>query len=321
MSGSFLTKRLLQVLPTVAGIVVVGFLLVHLAPGDPVIALAGENGDASYYAFMRQRFGLDRPVLEQFLVYASRVLRGDFGTSYVYGRSVVSVIGERVAPTLLLTSTALLVAIAGAIPLGILAARRPHTASDIGVSSVAIALYSAPVFWLGQLAILLFALWFGVLPVQGMSDVGTRPAGMAHTWDVARHLVLPALVLASQELALLTRVTRAGLVQEGARAHISTARGKGATEREILMRHALPRALLPIVTVIGSRTGQLLSGAVVVEVVFGWPGVGHLLLHALGARDIPVLLGIFLMVALSVVMVNLITDVVYAARDRRVRLA
>lgn len=313
-------RRLLQVLPTVAGIVIVGFLLVHAAPGDPVIALAGENGDASYYAFMRQRFGLDRPLLEQFAVYAGRVVRGDFGTSYVYGRSVVSIIGERVPATLLLTSTALLVAIAGAIPLGILAARRPHDVRDVSISSVAIALYSAPVFWLGQLAILSFALWFGLLPVQGMADVAAGTSGVPYAWDIARHLVLPALVLASQELALLVRVTRAGLVQESVRAHINTARGKGASERDVMLRHALPRALLPVITVIGSRAGQLVSGAVVVEVVFGWPGVGHLMLHALEARDIPVLLGVFMMVSLSVVIVNLATDVVYAARDPRVRL-
>lgn len=321
MSGRFLLQRLLQLLPAVAGIVLVGFLLVHLAPGDPVIALAGESGDSAYYAFMRQRFGLDRPLFEQLGIYAQRVAVGDLGASYVYGRSAMSVILERVPATLLLTGTALLIAIIGALPLGILAARRPHTAGDLGISSTALAMYSTPVFLIGQLAILLFALHGGLFPVQGMFDAGTSTQGAAHLWDLARHLMLPAFVLAAHELAVLVRVTRGALAHEMTVEHVRTARGKGVSEFGVLMRHTLPRALLPVITVVGGRAGQLVTGAVVVEVVFGWPGIGRLLLAALQSRDIPVLLGIFMLVSVSVVVVNLITDLVYAARDPRVELA
>ena len=321
MSGRFVVTRLLQVIPTVAGIVFVGFFLIHLAPGDPVIALAGENGDAAYYAFMRHRFGLDRPLIEQLFIYAQRLAVGDFGSSYVYGRSTMSVIAERVPATLLLTGTALIIAVIGAIPLSVLAARRPHSARDVGISSVALVLHSAPVFWIGQTAMLVFALRFGWLPVQGMSEAGVNMRRTTDAWDVVRHLVLPSLVLAAHELTVLVRVTRAGLIEELAHDHVRTARGKGVSEFGILWRHALPRVLLPLITVLGNRTGQLVTGAVVVEVVFGWPGIGRLMLSALQNRDIPVLLGLFMCISLSVVVVNLVTDLCYASRDARIQLA
>ena len=321
MNGRYVLRRLLHVPTAVIGIVLIGFLLVHLAPGDPVIALAGENGDAAYYAFMRHRFGLDRPLFIQLWVYAERVAAGDFGTSYVQGRSAFAVIAERVPATLLLTGSALLLAIGVALPLGAIAARRPYAASDVGISVAALALYSAPVFWIGQIAMLLIGLKLGWLPVQGMTDAGIDARGLARAWDVARHLALPTIVLATHEAAVLMRVTRAGLVRESARNHVQTARGKGATQRDVLLRHAWPGALLPVLTVVGNRVGQLVTGAAVVEVVFGWPGIGRLLLASLQTRDIPVLLGVFMIVSLSVVVVNLITDVAYAACDPRVQLS
>lgn len=320
LTGRFVLRRLLQVVPTVLGIVVIGFTLVHLAPGDPVLALAGEHGDASYYAFMRARFGLDKPLLEQLATYAIRLVNGDLGFSYVYGRGTLSVIAERVPATLLLTGTALLLAVAVAIPLGVAAARRPHGARDTGISGVALGFYSAPVFWIGQLAILLIALHLGMLPVQGMTTAGSADLGMARALDVGRHLALPALVLASQELAVLVRLTRSGLLDELSRDHVRTARAKGASERAVILRHAMPRAVLPAITVIGARAGHLIAGAVVVEVVFGWPGMGRLLVASLQTRDVPVLLGLFIVVAFAVVLANLVTDLVHAAIDPRIRL-
>lgn len=320
MSGRYLQRRLLQLLPTVFGIFVIGFLLVHLAPGDPVLALAGEHGDAAYYAFMRQRFGLDQSLVQQFVTYVHHVATGDLGTSFVYGRSVVDVIAERLPATLLLTGTALVLAVVAAIPLAVLAARRPHGMRDIGISAGVLAMYSAPIFWIGQLAILLLALRLGWLPVQGMTDGNVATSSLAHVADIARHLVLPALVLASHELAVLVRVTRSGLLDELSRHHVRTARGKGVRERDVLLRHALPRALFPVISVLGARTGQLVTGAVVVEVVFGWPGIGRLMLAALQSRDIPIVLGLFMMVTFSVVIVNLVTDLVHAARDERIQI-
>lgn len=320
MTLRFVTRRLAEVVPTVLGILLIGFALVHLAPGDPVLALAGEHGDAAYYAFMRQRFGLDESLPVQFATWASRVAVGDLGTSYVYGRSAVAVILERVPATLLLSGTSLLVALAIAIPAGALAAQRPDSPRDVGTNATALVLYSAPVFWIGQLSILVFALWWGIVPVQGMTEAGSTATGFARALDVGRHLLLPALVLAVHETSVLVRITRAGVVEEMAKDHVRTARAKGVSERTVLFRHALPRALLPIITVVGTRVGHLLSGAVVVEIVFGWPGMGRLLLAALQSRDIPIVLALFLLTAFSVVLVNVATDLAYKTRDPRVRL-
>ena len=320
MNGSFVVRRLLQVVPTVLGIVLIAFLMIHLAPGDPVVALAGEHGDAEYYAYMRERFGLDRPLPEQLATYLKRVAAGDLGVSYVHGRSTVAVIMERVPATLLLTGTALLIALVVSVPLGTMAARRPGGSRDLGISSLALGLYSAPVFWVGQLAIIVIALELGVLPVQGMTSAGSTATGLTRALDIIRHLTLPAIVLASQELAVFVRLTRSGLIDELARDHVRTARAKGVSERGVIVRHALPRALMPTITVIGARTGQLIAGAAVVEIVFGWPGIGRLLVTSLQTRDTPVLLGLFTMISFAVVIANLLTDLVHAAIDPRIRL-
>ncbi len=320
MNGRFVVRRLLQIVPTVFGIVLVAFLMIHIAPGDPVLALAGEHGDAEYYAFMRERFGLDQSLPRQLATYFLRVAAGDLGHSYVYGRSTISVIMERVPATLLLTGTALGLAVIAAIPLGALAARRPHGAHDVTISGIALAVYSTPIFWIGQITLLVVSLWLGVLPVQGMTAAGSTATGAARAFDVMRHLALPVLVLASQEMVVLFRLTRTGMIDELARDHIRTARAKGVSERTVLLRHALPRALLPAITVIGARAGHLVAGAVVVEVVFGWPGIGRLLFGALQTRDVPVLLGLFMVVAFAVVVANLLTDLVHAFIDPRVSL-
>ncbi len=309
----------MQLVPTVAGIVLVGFLLIHLAPGDPVLALAGEHGDAQYYSFMRQRFGLDEPLPQQLATYFRRVAVGDLGFSYVHGRATLQVIMERAPATLLLTGTALVFAVLFAIPLGILAARRPHGARDIGISALALGFYSAPIFWLGQLSILVIALHLGLLPVHGMTSPGSAAAGMSHVSDVMRHLALPALVLASHEITVLVRLTRSGLIDELTRDHIRTARAKGVRERLVMLHHALPRALLPVLTVVGNRAGHMLAGAAIVEIVFGWPGMGRLLLTSLQTRDAPILLGLFFVVSFTVILFNLVTDLLYAAIDPRVR--
>ena len=319
MNGSFVVRRLLQVVPTMAAILLIGFLLIHLAPGDPVLAVAGEHGDAAYYAFMRHRFGLDQPLPTQLATYAGRVATGDLGFSYVYGRDTLRVIMERVPATLLLTGTALVLSVIVAIPLGALAAMNPHGASDVGISALALVLYSTPAFWVGQLAILGLSLGLGLFPVQGMTTAGLTATGWSHLWDVGRHLALPAMVLAAQEVAVLVRVTRSSMLDELPRDHIRTARAKGLSATQALVRHALPRAMLPVVTIVGARAGHLIAGATIVEIIFGWPGMGRLLIASLQSRDTPILLGLFLVVSLTVVLANLLSDVVYAAIDPRIR--
>lgn len=320
MNGRFVAGRLLQVVPTVGVILVISFLLIHLAPGDPVQALAGEYGDAEYYAFMRQRFGLDQPLPEQLVTYLGRVITGDLGSSYVYGAGTFRVIMDRMPATLLLTGTALVISVLVAVPLGTVAAVRPHGAYDLSISAIALGLYSTPAFWMGQLAILALSLGLGALPVQGMTSAGHALTGGSYAWDVARHLALPAMVLASQEIAVLVRLTRSSLLDELPRDHIRTARAKGLGATRTIVRHALPRALLPVVTVIGARVGHLIAGAAVVEILFGWPGMGQLLLASLQTRDTPILLGLFLVISLTVVLANLLSDLLYAAIDPRIRV-
>ncbi len=319
MTRRYVLGRLVQVVPTVAGILVIGFLLIHLAPGDPVLALAGENGDAAYYSFVRAKFGLDEPLANQLLTYCANVLGGDLGTSYTQGRPVLDIVVERLGATLLLTGTALVVSTAGGLALGLLAASRPRGGRDIAVTTMSLGLYAAPVFWVGQVSILVLALGTGWFPVSGMTTAGSDASGLAHAADVAHHLVLPVLVLAAQEIAAVARLTRAGLIDELGQDHIRTAWAKGAPPRIVLMKHALRRALLPVVTVIGGRVGHLVAGTVVVEAVFAWPGIGRLLVTALQARDTPIVLGVFFVVAFSVVLANLVTDLVYTRLDPRIR--
>lgn len=320
MNARFVITRLLQVVPTVLVIVIAGFLLIHIAPGDPVFALAGDNGDAAYYAFMRHRFALDQSIWRQLLSYFGRVASGDLGFSYVYGRDTLRVIMERVPATLLLTGTALLIAIVIAVPLGAIAAHAPHGARDMAISAVAITVSSTPAFWVAQVAILLLSLRFGLFPVQGMTSATLATSGWSRAIDVVAHLALPAMVLASQEVAVLARYTRAALLDELPRDHIRTARAKGLGETRVLIRHAFPRALLPVVTIVGARVGHLIAGAAVVEIIFGWPGMGRLLISALQTRDTPVLLGLFLVVSFTVVLANLAADITHASLDPRIRV-
>ena len=319
MNRRYVIRRLLQVLPAVASILIVTFAVVQAAPGDPVVAVAGESGNAEYYAFMREKFGLDRPVVEQFWTYATNVLRGDMGVSFVQGQEVVDLILERVPATLLLMGSALLVSTVGGVVLGALAARRPFGPFDLGVSTGALIGYALPSFWLAQLAMLTIAFRTGWFPIQGMTDARADYTGLAHYMDVARHLVLPSLVLAASEVALITRIARTGILAEMDSDYVRVAQAKGLSPTGALVHHALRNALLPVVTVVGTRIGFLFSGAVLVETVFGWPGLGRLVLSAAQTRDHPLLLGMVLLVAFSLVLSNLLTDLLYARVDPRIR--
>lgn len=319
MTRRYLARRLLQVPPTCAVILLVGFLLIHLAPGDPILALAGDGGDEAYYERMRAKYGLDRSLPVQLGAYVGNVVTGDLGTSFVQGRAALDVIVERLPATLLLTGTALVLSTAAGIAVGAATARRAGGAADTALTTASLVVYAAPVFLLAQLAVLLFALRLGWFPVQGMTTARSNPTGWAAALDVAHHLVLPASVLAAQEIAAVARLTRTGMLDELGRDHIRTARAKGVPERVVLAKHALRRALIPVVTVIGGRVGYLVAGAVVTETIFGWPGIGRLLVSSVQARDMPIVLGLFLLVAFAVVIANLLTDLVYAWLDPRIR--
>jgi len=318
MTPRYLLWRLAQVVPAVAGILVIAFVAVHTAPGDPVLALAGEHGDAAYYAFIRAKFGLDRPLPEQLVVYAGRVVSGDLGLSFVHGRPVAAVIAERLPATLLLIGTALALSTTTGVAIGILAARRAGRPTDLALRTGALLGHAMPSFWLAQMAAIVLAVGTGWFPVQGLTDARRAFTGWRYVLDVTHHLVLPALVLAAGEFALTTRLTRSGLLEALATDYARTARAKGLPERGVV-HHALRNALLPIVTVIGGRAGLIVTGAVLVETVFAWPGLGQLLLSSIQTRDVPVLLGLFLLASLAVIVANLVTDLAYAWLDPRIR--
>jgi len=283
-----------------------------------VLALAGEHGDAVYYAFIREKFGLDRPLPEQLLVYVGRVISGDLGLSFVHGRPVAAVVAERLPATLLLIGTALVLSTTTGVALGVLAARRAGRPSDLALRTGALLAHAMPSFWLAQMAAIVLALGTGWFPVQGLTDARRAFTGWRYALDVAHHLVLPVLVLAAGELALTTRLVRTGVREALATDYARTARAKGLPERSVV-RHALRNALLPIVTVIGSRAGLVVTGAVLVETVFAWPGLGQLLLSSIQTRDVPVLLGLFLLTSVSVIAANLLTDLAYVWLDPRIR--
>ena len=320
MKLPYIGRRLLQVAPTVSGVLLLTFILIHIAPGDPIQALASGNGDEDYYAFMRHKFGLDQPLINQLGTYVGNILRGDLGTSYITGQSVSTTIGERLGATLLLTGTAIIVSSIIGIGLAVVASLRSDGALDHATNAASLILYASPVFWIAQLVLLFLSLRLGWFPVQGMNSAGLDAGVLATVIDTAWHLALPAGVLAIQEVTVVARLMRSGIREELGQDYIRTARAKGASESQVVVRHALRSALLPVVTVIGNRIGNIFSGAMVVELIFGWPGLGQLILSSSQTRDTPVLLGIFLLVAFTVVLSNLITDLSYAWIDPRIRL-
>lgn len=312
--------RLLQAVPLLLGVIVVNFLLISLAPGDPVTTLLGEYpAPPEYIAQLRREFGLDQPALVRLGLYAWNVVRGNLGFSFAYRLPVVTLVVERLGNTLLLMVTALTLAALLGVTLGVTAARRPGSGLDAASTGVSLAGYSIPDFWLAQLLVLLFAVALGWLPAQGIRSVREEYTGVAAVVDVLRHLTLPAVALSFRYMALISRLTRASMLEAMSQDFILAARARGVPERLVLLQHGLRNAALPVVTVIGYNFAFVLAGSALVETVFGWPGVGRLLYDAILQRDTPVLLGILLMVSLTVVVVNLLVDMLYAVLDPRVR--
>ena len=269
---------------------------------------------------MREKFGLDRPLPEQLLIYLGSALHGDFGYSYVQRRPVFEVIADRVPATLLLMGTALLLSTAAGISLGVAGARRPDRGLDRAVTVGTLVGGATPAFWLGQVLVIVFAGWLGWFPVQGMRNPRGVAAGLELP-DLAWHLVLPVVTLGVLQLTLITRLTRSGLLEALREDYSRTALAKGHSPAGVLRRHALPNALLPVVTVIGSHFGTLLAGAVLTEIIFAWPGLGRLLFDATLSRDYPLLMSLFILSSMSVIVANLITDLAYGVLDPRVRLS
>ena len=317
--STFILRRFAAAVPMIVAVVTINFLLIHLAPGDPTTVFFGDFVPSQEQVQeLSHRLGLDRPLHVQYFTYLVTLLQGDLGFSYVAQTPVLSLIAGRVGATALLMLSSLAVFTALGVSLGSFVARRPYSPADNINAVLSLVGYSIPVFWLGQIALLLFSLQLGVLPTQGMVNVRAGYQGWDHIKDVALHLVLPAAVLGMRYLAINSRLMRASMIEALGQDYVVAARAKGLRERTVQF-HAFRNAVIPVVTILGTNIGELLSGSVLIEIVFGWPGLGRLMYDAIFARDYPVLMGLFVFISAGVVAANLITDIAYGALDPRVR--
>ena len=311
----FLVRRLLLLVPVLMGVSVIVFLVLHLAPGDPAEIMLGPQATQVERMRLRAELGLDDPLYLQYGRWMGHVVQGDLGRSLWMRRPVLGEVLVRFRATLLLTATALVISSIGGVALGILSATRPNSLLDRTSTVASLVGASMPVFWLGIVLMVLFSLTLGWLPASGMF----APYGGGDVLDLLRHLVLPAMTLAAASVTIVARLTRAAMLEVLGQDFIRTARAKGLAERRVVVGHALKNALVPIVTVIGVQAGYLLGGAVLTETVFAWPGVGSLMVQGILARDIPLVQGCVLVVALTFVLVNLAVDMLYALLDPRIR--
>jgi ABC-type dipeptide/oligopeptide/nickel transport system permease component len=305
---AYALRRLALFVPLLLGVATVTFLLLHVLPGDPVLSMVGERYDEATLARLRAEMRLDAPLLERYAYYLRDLARLDLGTSYVTGTPVWDSIRERFPHTLRLAAAAMALAVLFGVTIGVLAAWRRGSALDYLLVGGAVVGVSMPVFWLGVLLIYLFSMQLGLLPASGFGDGG--PA----------HLVLPALTLAMASTAYVARITRSSVLDEINETYVKAARAKGAGEARIMVRHALRNALLPIITVVGVDFGSYLSGAVLTESIFAWPGLGRFTLDAILKRDLPAIQGAVLFMAILFMLVNLAVDLLYARVDPRVKL-
>jgi peptide/nickel transport system permease protein len=321
-TGLALLAWLVKFVMVVVIIATVNFMLVHAAPGDPAQVMAGQSGaaDEKLLAQIRADYGLDKPYPVQLATYLGRVLTLDLGYSFRQQRPVRDLILERLPATLLLTATAFVSALTIGVLLGLFAGTRAGRWSDTALTILSLLLYATPVFWLGLMLVLLFSVKLDWLPAFGYVTIGVELSPLRRIADIATHLILPAAALAAIYLAIYARLTRASVIEVMHQDFIKTARAKGLTQGRIIARHILRNAILPVVTVAGMQAGALVGGAVVIETVFAWPGLGRLIYDALLQRDYPVMLGIFLVMSVIVIMLNLLTDVIYRLVDPRVSM-
>lgn len=318
----YVLKRLFQAIPIIFAIVVLNFFLLQLAEGDAVDVLAGEAGSATpeYMAELREKFGLDQPLIVQLGVYLKNVVSLDLGYSFRHDMPVSQLVFERFIPTLLLMTSTIMLAVGFGIVLGLVAASGLNTWRDTVISIFALITYATPLFWVGLMLIVVFSLKLGWFPTSGMENLTMFYEGWYRVVDIAHHLVLPTITLSLFYLALYTRLMRASMLEQSGQDYVTTARAKGLTERRIVFVHVLRNAILPVITMAGVQVGALIGGSVIVESVFAWPGLGMLAFEALFARDLNLLLGIFLLSAVLVVAINLIVDIIYSTLDPRIEM-
>jgi len=316
----FLIQRLVKAIMVVIGVVILNFFLIQLAPGDPAAVLAGEAGagDEQFVAQLRAQFGLDQPLYVQLLSYLKNVVTGDLGFSYRNHVPVADLILERLPATLLLTGSAFVFSLVLGVTLGVIAARKRGSLGDSVIMTGALVFYATPLFWVALMAVLVFSIHLDWLPPFDMETIGAGYTGWARVLDIAHHLVLLAVTLGLFFTAVYTRLTRASMLEVMNLDFVKTARAKGVPQPRIIRRHVLRNAVLPVFTLASVQAGQLVGGAVLTETVFAWPGIGRLMFDALLQRDYPVLLGVFLVTAAVVVLINLVTDLLYRVVDPRI---
>jgi peptide/nickel transport system permease protein len=316
-----LGKRLLYAVGLIFAVLTINFVLIHAAPGDPAMVIAGEMGGADQATLdqIRRTYGLDRPVHEQYLTYVGRAISGDLGQSYLYNQPVTTLILQRLPATVLLVLTAMLFAIAVGTMVGVWASRRPHSLRSGAVTVLSLVGYAMPTFWTGILLVILFGKVLPIMPIAGMRDVRLYGGWFVTTLDVLHHLVLPAFTLAIVYMAQYSRLSRASMLEVLSSDYIRTARAKGLAERYVVWKHALRNALMPVVTIAGLQFGNLVSGAVLVETVFSWPGLGTLAFDSILGRDYPTLLGVLFFSSVLVIAANQLTDLAYRLIDPRLR--
>ncbi len=331
--GTYLLRRLIGTIPVMVLISMLVFLLIQAAPGDPTLMLLGEDTTAADIAEAKERWGLDQPIYVQYLKFFVSAVQGNFGRSFKYDEPVLDVIVARVPATLELAAAAVLIALVIAIPLGVWAAAKPNSWVDNTGTTFGLFGISMPSFWFGIMLILLFAGILNVLPSAGRDTYGIagKPvtgfyildSALQGNWagvrDGLEHVFLPALALGANMLGILMRVTRSSVLEVMHEEYVTTARAKGLVERKVLWRHVLSNALIPVITVVGLELGTLLSGSIIVETVFSWPGSGSLLVIALNARDHPLVTGLVLVYTAAFVAINFLIDVLYAVIDPRIR--
>lgn len=319
----YILHRVLQVIPIILGTIFITFALLQLS-GDPLAALGGGFAlPEETVNHLTKVYGLDKSVPEQFVLYITRVLRGDFGHSYFQGRPVMTIIMEHLPATLLLGAATYIFSTIIGIAIGVIASIRPRSWIDNSVITLSIIGFSTPNFWLAQIAIFLFAVTLGWLPAFGMRTLHIGTVEQIGVWavmlDRAKYMILPVFVLSINSLATLARVTRANMLEVMHKDFITTARAKGCSEIVVLLRHELRNIMLVVITMIGLRASVLISGSVLIETVFSWPGIGRLMFNSISSRDFPVVMGVFLISATLVIVINLATDILYTVLDPRVR--
>jgi peptide/nickel transport system permease protein len=319
--GRYISRQLASIIPTILLSVVINFVLLHAAPGDPATIMAGrDNPTQEQIAAIRQQLGLDEPLPVQFWNYVKELAQGNMGQSISFKQPVFDLILDRLPATLLLTVTSAVLALVIGTLLGVFAARRSGTPSDAMLSFGNYALFAVPAFWLGLIMIVIFASKLGWFPTSGMRNVRADYTGWRDTMDVLHHLVLPAATLALVQIPVYFRITRASVMLQQREDYVTTFRATGIPNARIFRRYALRNALLPTVTVFGLSLGFVFTGAALVEIVFAWPGIGRLTLDAVFRRDYPLLLGVYLILAVTVSVAVLVTDLLYALLDPRIRL-